>query len=278
MKKIGRKTIAIIVLLIGFSVFCINEFYNHRKAEIANFVENNVIEVDANNIDRENNLKLISASAPIITHDILNDGFTHAVKTIVLERKVKMFQWDERVKDDKRVYEKKWSQDPINTKNFEDKTYVNPPFPVESKTTYSTSAMFGQYHIAEEQLKQVNAEDDYMGLFPKAGYTILKNQYFNGKDIKNPQVGDVLITYRYTKSGEPFSIIGQQNGDTIVPMPYKLTPIYIQYKGDLSTEQMIKRFKSDNFVTTNIVRLVGLLILIFGIVLLLNPKNIFKVQ
>lgn len=79
-------------------------------------------------------------------------------------------------------------------------------------------------------------------------------------------MADSINKYKSTYSAERLSAYAYQENDT-------MRDIIINYSNNIQ-----KRFKSDNFVTTNIIRFVGLLILIFGIVLFLNPKNMFKEQ
>ena len=242
------------------------------KISIANYALKNAIQINADNIDRNNDNKLIAANASAITNDSLSDNIITLPDTLVLERKVEMYQWSEDSKDGQTEYNKVWSEDYIDSDSFTNKQYKNPKFPIKSDVYYAQNVKFGDFELAKTQIEAIAPENDLTNLPQNQNYTISNNTYFKGKDITNPEIGDIIISYTYSPSNTYISIIGQQNSDnTISSLPFKKTGIYIQYNGKLTKDEIIDTYRKENSFFTMLIRLGGWLLMLIGLKLIISP-------
>ena len=72
--SLAGMIIGIILFLASFVVLWINEGHNVAQIAKANYMEKNAVEVSAENINRENDNKLIQVSGKAITDTTLTDG------------------------------------------------------------------------------------------------------------------------------------------------------------------------------------------------------------
>ena len=110
MKNFGSLVIGIILFFAAFGLLWWNEGNSVKKINIANYTNKNAIEVSSNNIQRDNDNKLIATNGQALTSSTLSDGFVNSPNTLVLERTVRMYQWIEESEDGKTVYKKDWSE------------------------------------------------------------------------------------------------------------------------------------------------------------------------
>ena len=96
--------------------------------------------------------------------------------------------------------------------------------------------------------------------------------YYKGHDYTNPQIGDIRISYSYAPSGTGISLIGTQKTDNSVePMISKFGQIYVQYDGILTKNEIIEKFRQQNSLKTWLLRLLGFILMFFGLKLINNP-------
>lgn len=266
----------VIGIVLFFGSFCFlwwNEGNSAKKINIANFANKYAIEVNSNIIQRDNDDKLIAANGPAQTSSTLSDEFVSSPNTLVLERNVKMYQWVEDNEDGKTTYKKEWSDIAQNSDDFEDKSYKNPQFPITSKEYLAQNATLGQYDLSEKQIGMIEPEKEFSNLKEKSGYKIINNQYYRGKNLETPEIGDILISYNYAPSNTAISIIGEQKSDnTIVSMIHKkIGAIYIQYDGKMTKEEMLEKYRNDNKILTMGLRFLGWFLMFIGLKLLFEP-------
>ncbi len=272
MKQIISLIFGIVLFIGAFVVLWMNEANSAQKIAIADYASKNAIQVDATNINGENDEKLISTSAEAISDAVLGDENIKIPNSLIVSRKVEMYQWVENNEGGNTKYEKAWSEDFVDSNYFENKSYKNPSFPIKSEVFSAEVAEFGDYTLNNEQVLLIESENEVTDLPQNSKYTIVNGSYFSGKDIENPQIGDVLITYSYVPSKTAVSIIGQQNADnTISALQYKDMSIYIQYDGNLSKDEIINAYRQDNTNFTIFVRIAGCLLMFLGLKLFISP-------
>ncbi len=273
MKNFGSLIIGIILFLGAFCLLWWNEGNSARKINIANYARKHAIEVSSNNIQRENDDKLIATNGLAKTSATLGDEFVTSPNTLVLERNVQMYQWVEENEDGKTVYKKEWSDIEQNSDEFEDKSHKNPHFLINSKEYIAQSATLGQYDLSEKQIAMIEPQKEISNLKEKTEYKIIDNQYYKGKNINEPEIGDLLISYNYAPTDTPISIIGEQKEDnTISSMVHKkIGAIYIQYDGKMSKDEMLEKYTNDNKIQTMGFRFLGWLLMFIGLKLFFEP-------
>lgn len=87
----------------------------------------------------------------------------------------------------------------------------------------------------------------------------------------SPEVGDMRIRYTMVRPGLTVSVISGQSGDTLKPWP--AGKIFINYLAmeTYSAPQLINKMQSESDTKTWIIRVVGVLMMFFGVLLILRP-------
>ena len=292
MNSFGGALLGLILFLLSFVVLWKNEGNNVAQIAKANYINKTAIEITADDINRENDNKLVQVSGNAVTDEALTDGIITLQKVFVLSRKVEMYQWEEDVKTESKdelggsttetktyTYDKVWSDTPIDSSKFKKTTYVNPPFKLKSEDYYAKSGKMGDFKLTEKQSHAMNEYSEYTDLPQNYQYKIYNNMYYKGYDPEHPSIGDIRISYEYVPSGVDISIIARQKSDdTLTTYDYKDSTIYLQQSGIKSKTEMVNIFKKNNQIFTNIIRVVGWLLMFIGLNMLISPLVvIFKI-
>ena len=169
-------------------------------------------------------------------------------------------------------YKKAWSSTEHNSDKFKKTGYNNPKFPLYSKTISSDIAYMGDFMLNLYQIEQINDYENVQDIPINDNYKIFDNYYYKGEDIKQPQIGDVRISYQYVPSGKYISIIGKQNSDnTISEFNTSNGSFYLQYDGKFSLSKMLIIYKLHNLAYTFALRFCGWFIMFIGLKLLVAP-------
>lgn len=282
----------LVLFLASFVVLWMNEGHSVSQINKAKFMNKAAIEVEANQIDRANDGKLIHVSGNATTNEKLTDEIISVPNAFVLKRKAEMYQWSEKTKKETKdelgggttetttySYEKVWSSHPIDSSNFRKTSYHNPSFDMESVSVYAKTGKLGDYKLTEKQSQSMGDLSEYTELPANPNYKVYENMYYKGYNPQNPQIGDIRISYQYVPSGVDISIIAQQKSDnTLTSMLNKGKSVYLQQSGIKTKDEMITKFKQDNVLLTNIIRFLGWFLMFTGMNMLLNPLVvIFKV-
>jgi len=211
------------------------------------------------------------------------------------------------------TYEKKWVSEPINSAEFKDPAYqasnkiivsvqernkvadnvtwgayTLPPF-IKNAVSNERSATIELSDVTKDAwLKSmnvpkptVNYEDDYLyseenkiEYIHASGSTV----YF-GENPGAPAIGDVRATISYDAPGSDLSVIAQVQGSTFTKFVAKNGKEVSQVQnGVASAEQMFGGAHSANSILTWILRLVGLLLIVWGLKAMFNIlPTLFKV-
>ena len=281
----GGAVVGLILFILSFALLWWNEGQSATQIQKANYINKNAIAVSSETVDRQNDNALISTSGEVFTTETLSDGIISIPNALVLKRKVEMYQWEEDEETSKKDnlggsttvtttyrYKKVWSSREINSDNFEEKSHVNPKFNLESDRINAKSGTLGAFKINETQTKAISRLTEYTDLPYKYEYKIENGVYYQGKDINNPEIGDIKISYSYAPSKTKISVIGQQKSDdTIGKYQFKNGNIYVQYNGILTQDEMVQKFKKINGIITNILRLAGFIVMFIGLNLIIKP-------
>ena len=283
--SLGGAVIGLILFILSFCLLWWNEGRSAAQIEKANYINKNAVAVSSDKVDRQNDNALISTSGKAVTTETLSDDIISIPNALALKRNVEMYQWEEDEETTKKdnlggsttvtttyKYKKVWSNNEINSDNFEEKSHVNPKFDLESMRVDAKSGNLGDYKITEKQTASIGGLEEYKNLPFNYRYKIENGVYYKGKDINNPEIGDIKISYTYAPSETDISIIGKQMSDnTITGFQMKKGNIYVQYNGILTQDEMVSKFKSQNSFITNVLRVVGFLMMFFGLNLIIDP-------
>lgn len=246
-----------------------NEFDYAKNIELAKFIKNNCISVNAANISKLNNNRLVTAHDYARTQEPLDDGLIKVKQAIALIRTVEMYQWQEvkrTVKEDlgggrtKRrteyIYKPVWSKKLINSEKFiTPENHTNPnAFPVQSLRMNSDKVTLGAYNLNKNEIEQIENSIKITRLPYNEKYRIYNGFYFSGMDFDSPSIGDIKISYRYIPTNIPVTVIAMQNNNNLEPYINKKYTVDIASYGIKSEEEMINGFVNNNSIRANIFR------------------------
>ena len=260
-------------------------------------------------VDAEYDGKMIHASGFAGTEDILNEGqFDISVNAIKLIRTSEYYQWVEHQHSETKdkvgggqetittyTYSKEWVSSPVSSSSFEDPDYRGIDnsilLNVEDNTWQAENVSFGAYKLPEALVAQMNNREPLaVELAPEtvAEYEKEFHRVFNapadvnyvhasgnvlylGTSVNNPKVGDVRVTYYKVMPGD-VSILAVAKGNTFdrytAKNGYSLLTLQT---GVVGMDEMYQSEHASNKTMGWILRLVGLLLVVFGF------KNIFGI-
>jgi len=231
------------------------------------------------------------------TSETLRDSIfdVEVPQAIRLERQVRMYQWEERV--DTRTenqtgggqrevktyrYSKQWQSRVVKSSEFEQPDgHVNPAsMPFGSTSAAAQNVKVGVYQLSRDLTDQISqsepvpATDAMLAkLSPseRGTFHAVQGVLYQGGDPNVPQVGDVKIEFTVVRP-QTVSILAATSGTQLGPWKSSHdTSVERLMAGALTAEAMILTLESENNTLTWILRVVGFVVMGFGLLLLLNP-------
>lgn len=273
-----------------------NERHSLHTAQSLDQAHKVLITVPGSPLNHENNMKVVYLSGMATTTDKLTDNLLGVTVTAIsLNRKVEMYQWEEKVEtktesqmggSEKQTktytYNKVWSESLIDSSNFKNQEgHQNPAeMPAQSNLQYAPKVTVGDFTLPPALITQIDGsvpvelgKIDFASLKSQLNkpVALVNNQLYLGQDYQTPQTGDLRISLSavYPKT---VSIIGQQTGDTLQPYVAPAgESVFLLSTGQQSADQMILEAQSENSMIAWILRLVSLLMLIGGFSMILGP-------
>lgn len=249
--------------------------------------------------DSANDGKLIhvtgeaKATAPVADGD-LEISFAD---TLVLSRKVEMYQWKEEssTKTEERIgggetttttysYSRVWSESEIDSSKFNRNAsaaearkaggpLVNPPMNVKSKEFTASDATLGGYKLKPALLGQLSGDAVPKPTEEPRGWTPTPQGYYAGEGmVEEPKIGDLRVNYTYVASPQTVSVLARQQGAGLEP--WRAPNDYEVYRlslGDKTASMMIADQQSSENMMTWILRGAGIAGICIGFALILAP-------
>ncbi len=286
MKRIGNSFKGIlggfIAIAIGVILLWWNEGNNVKNIKTTNEMGKSYIDVSSEKVDSNNEGKLIATHGKLINEEELYDSvFDVRVNTPVLERKVEMYQWEEKSDTDddgetKYTYNKVWKEGLIDSNNFHTNGYTNPStMPYNSIKYISQYVTVGAFVLTKDQLNTLNTDGIFSEFntekISELNYTINGNYIVNSTDINNPQIGDLRISFVYNNSTD-VSVLAVQSGNSF--KDYESTSgkkVNRVMDGIHSGEEMISVIEKENKAIKWVLRIAGTLIIVIGFATILKP-------
>ena len=290
----------IVLFVLAFPLLFWNEGRAVRRARALEKGAASVVAVSAEKVQSENEGKLIHVSGMLATDDTLVDpvlGIT--IKGIRLKREVEMYQWKEKssTKSEKQLggsvkkttvytYEKCWSSSLIDSSSFREAGHNNPAaFPLPSETWYAADVRLGAFTLPRDMIRRIGAAEPCA--FP-ADYKLpaaVNGRIENGMIVipavqgaasaapAAPQIGDVRITLTQILPHE-LSVVAQQIKGSFCAYPVGQETISLMADSIQSAELMFSHAQSANNVLTWVLRIVGFLMMFFGLSMVLKPLSV----
>lgn len=299
-----------IMLIAGTVLLFWNEGRTVKTTKMLKEAQGVCVELgDIAQIDAEKNGKMIHASGLATTEDVLTDGqFGISLNAIKLIRSAEYYQWVQHEHSETKdkvgggqetittyTYSKEWVSTPVSSSSFEDPQYrgINNEIllKVENQTKQAQNVTFGAYSFPEGLISQMNNsqplnieipeevlnqyEADFHRVYDVAATDTFMhpsgNVLYIGVNPNNPSIGDVRVTYKKVLPGD-VSILAVVNGNTFEKFTAKNGYSMMTLEdGIVGMDNMFANEHSSNKTMAWILRLIGILLCVFGF------KNIFNI-
>ena len=286
MKRIGNAFKGVlggfILIIIGVVLLWWNEGNNVKNITTTAEMEKIVIDVKSDKIDPKNEGKLIATNGKLINEqELVDETFNVRLTTPKMQRIVEIYQWDESstTDDDGKTtysYRKKWSSDIIDSSDFHQKNHENPKTKQYEDETYtSTEVKVGAFNLSSDQISTLSTKGTFTNYDPemlsKLNLTVSSSYLTTSKDLDNPQIGDIRISFVYNNSND-ISVLAVQQGSTFVTYISSYDKkINRVMDGTHSSKEIINVIKDENNFLKWILRLLGVLLIVFGFAAILKP-------
>jgi len=256
-------------------------------------------------VDSENEGQLVHATGKAETEDVLTDDtFGVTAKAIALKRTVEMFQWHETSKTEEKKnlggrvtrtttykYTQEWDDKAIDSSGFHDPGHENPgSFEYESEEKRAANVSFGAFHLNEKQISRIGSAQAYA--FPtdwvcrvervqRVGKMIyIPNQATRSNALNNrkvqaePRIGDMRVRIEVILP-HTISLVAKQKGDTFAAYLAKTKKrVDLLQDGAAEADEMFEDARDKNAVFTWFVRILGFLLMYWGIGKALKPLSV----
>jgi hypothetical protein len=288
-ESIKGVIIGLVLFIASFGVL----WWNEGRADLSKIADD-AIPVDSAVVDVQNEGNLVAVTAALSSPEYLGDpGLLNPGNYITLSRHVEMYAWVERSESttEKKVgggeettttytYSMEWTSFPADSSNFQEPAgHYNPPLSYENKTFYVNNATVGVYPVDVSGMSLPGGGDvplestsiDYRsGGRLDGGYLFIGKGW--GSSMSNPQVGDIRISYTALPDGANVTAFGKLEGGGLAPyLTKKDDRLYHARYGTM--EEAVATLHREHKTTTWILRIVGFLMMWFGLALFFGPIN-----
>lgn len=297
--SIKAVLVGLLLFVLAFPLLWFNEGRAVSAAKSLDEGASSVVSVSADKVDAANEGKLVHTTGVARTEDVLKDSdFGISMKTIKLTRSVEMYQWTEKKKTEKQKkigggeekttvhrYTKAWSSKTIDSSDFrKPKGHHNPTMAYEGYTKRAQTVSLGAFTLADSVAKKIAGASllspDAQALEAVTPSlrerTQLRDGAFyvtgGGKKVGDgPLIGDLRVRFKVVQAAE-ISVAAKQVGSSLETWQSKTgNTIELVEMGTKAAEAMFANAKTAAATLTWILRLVGLLMMAFGVGLVFRP-------
>ena len=287
-------------VVIGFILFIASFgllYWNEGRVDLSDIAKT-ATEIISSEINTDPALakKLISTTGTINSNEIIGDNlFLQSSAFLALERRVEMYAWKEdqetknktntggsETSETTYTYRKEWMERPESSSNFRyPEEHENPQKSLESSTSKVVEATIGVYNfnpltvmLPDFEKIPLNAQNTTL----REGVILANDSYlFMRKSqtgtFENPSIGDLRISYYALRSGFTGTIFGTLNNSRIESyVDQDGNNLYRIFTG--TREQGIAAYHSEYTTVLWILRLVGFLMMWFGLMALFGPISV----
>ncbi|HTY07800.1 MAG TPA: TMEM43 family protein [Candidatus Edwardsbacteria bacterium] len=279
---------ALIGMLLFFASFVVL-WQNEGRVNMGKVAEKATVAAPSDRVDPAREGQAISVSGSLVTADSLGDPkFLKPGAYVALERTAEMFAWVEEketkekqntggssTKETVYRYEKKWTSAPQDSKDFKHADgHFNPAMPFGSESFTVPSATVGAYAVDPGTMDLPAYQPlalDAAKINIKEGYQLADKYLFIGHGQPgDPQVGDIRVSFAAVPSGVRVTAFGKAEGNNLAPYLHQgKSRLYRAIAG--TRDEAIALMKYEHKVTGWVLRLVGFLMMWFGLQFLFGP-------
>ncbi len=274
-----------------------NEGRAVRRAKALTEGAGAVVSVAAGAVDPAHEAKLVHLSGLAETFDVLrDDAFGVAVNAIHLSREVEMYQWREREssKTEKKLgggtettttysYEKAWSSSLDDSGSFKVPAgHENPgQMPYRATKSSASEVTVGAFRMSSGLIGSMNrfeplAIESVEGLPSDLRWKArpANGGIYIGRSPAAPEVGDLRVTFEVVRPAT-VSIVARQAGDRLESyLTSNGGSIQLLSHGAVPADAMFVAAQKANKVTTWVFRVLGFLMLAFGLKRIFRPLSV----
>jgi hypothetical protein len=279
---------ALIGVLLFFGSFVVL-WQNEGRVNMGKVAEKSTVAVPSDRVDPAREGQAVSVTGRLTTTEALSDSeFLKPGAYIALDRTVEMFAWVEEketkekqntggssTKETTYRYEKKWTGDPKNSSEFKHPDgHENKALPYKNEVFTVKKASIGAYQVdpANMDLPEASAVVLSPVKINLKGHYVLTDEFIfigNGGP-SNPSLGDIRISYAAVPNDVTVTAFGKAEGNNLNPYLHKGTSkLYRAIAG--TRDEAVALMKHEYKVTGWILRLVGFLMMWFGLQFLFGP-------
>lgn len=300
MDSLKGVVMGLLMFVVSFGVL----YWNEGRVDVSQIAKT-AVEVSATEqAAPEANGKLVSTSGTFSSTEKVGDTFLKEGSYISVQRNVEMYAWEEQSESTTQkntggsetttttyTYNKVWTSSPAKSAEFNQPTgHQNPAKTLNAATVNVKTAKFGMYDVDMNEV----VLPEYKPLPLNANNVILSDNFklanetylYKGVtsvgnislgNINNPEIGDLRISYSVIANPvEGATIFGQLDSAAKKISPFygeKETKLYRVFQG--TRDSAIITMHSEYTMLTWILRVVGFLLMWFGLMALFGPISVF---
>lgn len=295
----------IVLFLLAFPLLFWGEFRAVAQYKSLEAGEGLVTETALDVVDAELEGQLVHLTGKVTIDDKVTDpDFPITVAALSLHREVQMYQWEQTSSQTTRKklgggeetvttynYAQKWSDRLIDSGQFAQQqsqngvSYTNPPdMRFDAKRTVIERASLGAHRVPTRVLgsigtkSPVSISDETFEQIKSQTNTPVslegKTLYY-GENPSEPQIGDTRVSFVMAQPGT-ISITAKQTGDSFSDFKNKNVKksIFMVRDGEHTADEMFEGAKTQNTITTWIVRVIGFMMMFIGLSMVLTPLSV----
>ncbi len=292
----GGVVVGIIIFIIAFPLLFWNEGRAVKTAMSLKEGAKAVVSIQADAVNSSDDGKLVHLTGLATTDEKLRDSeFKITAQGIKLRRKAEMYQWKEEKKSEtkKKIgggsetvttykYNRIWSEELIDSSSFKKaEGHKNPAsMAYTTKVEKAERVTVGAFTLSSSLVDMINKYDQLpvdesmltrLSSSLQETMDVSDNYFYRGNDSAKPEIGDIRISFAVVK---PLivSLIAQQNGSTFLPFQTRAGDAIQRLEtGTVTANEMFQHAEQENTMMTWILRVVGFLLLFFGLMMVLKP-------
>ncbi|MBU0596961.1 TMEM43 family protein [Patescibacteria group bacterium] len=290
-KRLGNSFGGILVGIILFFASFGLLFWNEGRVDMSK-VADDATPINATaEVDSSLNNTLVAVSGSLTTDDLLGDEYLRSSNYLELRRKVEVYAWVEKSESESEVklggseetkttysYVKEWVSSAPNSSNFKiPEGHSNVASTISESTITAKNVKVGNLSVDSSSLGMPGS--DAITLSEEMLETLPYNAKLSGEYIyfgfspTSPTIGDMRVTYNVSRSGVDVTVFGKLDGQNIKPFVDKDgKTLYRATVG--SFEQGVSQMSGEHKTSTWLLRLVGFLMMWFGLYSVFGPLSI----
>lgn len=283
-ESIKGIVVGVILFLVSFPLL----WWNEGRLDISTVAKRAAV-VKPDGSDTKGDGALVAVTAPVAVDTTLGDpDYLKAQPRVSLRRDVEMYAWVETKKTETKkrlgggsdeittyTYDKKWTTSPRDSSEFaHPEGHENPPLNVSARTFYAPDARVGAFTFVPSDIELPSATPVPLREQDVVGHRQLQGGYvYEGKGtLEAPRLGDVRVAFRAVEPGKTATLYGKRDGKSVVAYMHEgKDRLYRVLWG--THEEAIATMHGEHTTTTWILRLVGFLMMWFGLMLVIGPIN-----